>query len=401
MQTLTPFRYRSLPWKILYLATVIPLALFVQLPWLCLLHLFPSRRPRRSWSLLRTLTVFAVRIFCTTLYDIGFEFMYTDPTERPRNAEKRGWVRIPAVPQKIQGDILELAKKNKVDIDCPIGGYWFGDCGPDGTAGQLAGEGEKVMLYFHSGGYVLGKANDLGAMTVIYSLRSMRILFKRLLSVEYHVAKSAPFEPSGAWPTQIVDGIASYAYLLSLGFKPENVILCGDSAGGSIAFSLAHYLVNHPEAGLAPPAGLLLLSPHMDYTVSSRGPDSSFEKNQATDGAVIVFRSEYTVHSLRGQLSVSEFSADPLCSPGSLNARPSPGSFEGMPKTFIHACGAELALDSIRTFRDRMWADNGKERVEYLETRDVTHDLLAIWQEPERTRLLGVLSEWLRAFEKV
>lgn len=155
MQTYTPFRYRSFPWKVLYLSTVIPAVLFIHLPLLCFLHIFPSARPRRSWSLVRSLTVFGVRIFATTIYDTGFEFMYTDPTVQPKDAEKLGWVRVPATAGTVQGEILQLAERNKVDLDVHIGGYWFGERGNDGKAGQAAGKDEKVVLYFHSGGFVV------------------------------------------------------------------------------------------------------------------------------------------------------------------------------------------------------------------------------------------------------
>ncbi|KZT55485.1 hypothetical protein CALCODRAFT_484753 [Calocera cornea HHB12733] len=127
----------------------------------------------------------------------------------------------------------------------------------------------------------------------------------------------------------------------------------------------------------------------MDFTICSRCPGSSFVKNAAADRAVHVRRSEYWVSSLRGQLSAEELSADSISTAGSLNVRHARGFFPGIPRTFLHACDGELSVDHIRTFRDWILADNGKDAaVEYVETRDVTDDLVAIPQEPARTELL-------------
>ncbi|KZO97105.1 alpha/beta-hydrolase [Calocera viscosa TUFC12733] len=378
--TIKPFRYHSVPWTVLYVTSVIPTTLFVRIPWYCLKYLSPSGRPRKSWPFSRALIVALIRVFCTTIYDTGFQFTTTDPTTDPTVApkgwEKKGWVPISATSDKIQGELLDLAKRNNVDLESNIGGYWFGERGPDEKVGQSAREGEKVVLYFHSGGYV------------------------RVFSLEYHVAKSAPFGASSPWPTQLVEGVSGFAYLISLGFTPENIIVCGDSSGGHMAFTMTHYLLNHPEVGLGSPGGLLLLSPTMDFTVSSEGPDSSFEKNQSTDGLVALFASQYSVEALRGQMSAKEFAADPGCNPGSVVASIPKGFFAGMPKTFIHGCDGELALDSIVTFRDRMWEDNEKENVEYVESKDVTHDLFAtLWQEPQYTELRRIVKTWLQQFE--
>ncbi|KZT55480.1 alpha/beta-hydrolase [Calocera cornea HHB12733] len=400
MQLITPFRYRSLPWTILYLSMVIPSTLLIRLPWYSLKYLLPAGRPRKSWPFSRALIVSVIRVFCYAIYDTGFQFTTTDPTIAPKDWEKKGWVSVPPASGAIQGEILELARKNKIDTENSISGYWFGERGADGKAGQPAAEGEKVVLYFHSGGYVMGTATDGLATAVVSGLLSIDVLFTRVFSLEYHVAKAAPWDPAAPWPTQLIEGVAGFSYLVSIGFKPHNILLCGDSSGGHMAFAVGHYLVKHPETALGSPGGLLLLSPTMDFTVSSDGPDSSFEKNQATDGLAAIFQSQYTVSSLRGEMSAEEFAADPLCSPGALSATIPKGFFTGMPKTFIHGCDGELALDSVVTFRDRMWEDNDKKQVQYVETANVTHDLLATpWQEPERRELLGDIEVWLQNFE--
>ncbi|KAJ2566932.1 hypothetical protein IW140_004723 [Coemansia sp. RSA 1813] len=83
-------------------------------------------------------------------------------------------------------------------------------------------ENEKIILYFHGGSYLLGgpysHREHIGEMCKATKMRTF--------SIDYRLAPLNPF------PAQLHDALISFNYMLDLGFKPSNIILAGDSAGG-------------------------------------------------------------------------------------------------------------------------------------------------------------------------
>ena len=67
-----------------------------------------------------------------------------------------------------------------------------------------------------------------------------------------------------AYPAQLLDLAAGYAYLLSLGFLPENITLLGDSSGGHLVLGLTRYLAEldqaNPELKVGMPGTIMLVS---------------------------------------------------------------------------------------------------------------------------------------------
>ncbi len=127
-------------------------------------------------------------------------------------------------------------------------------------------EKDKVILYFHGGGWILGSPNDHRLLTTALS-RSTQM---RVLSVAYRLAPEYPF------PAPLNDCITAYNWLLKTGIKPENIIIAGDSAGGNLTLST---LIKLRDDKMPLPAGAVLLSPSTDFTFS----DDSFFKNGETD----------------------------------------------------------------------------------------------------------------------
>lgn len=48
--------------------------------------------------------------------------------------------------------------------------------------------------------------------------------------------------PETAYPGALDDAEESYRYLLSKGFEPQQICLCGESAGGGLIYALLLYL---------------------------------------------------------------------------------------------------------------------------------------------------------------
>lgn len=116
-------------------------------------------------------------------------------------------------------------------------------------------ETQGALLYMHGGGYVIGSA------------ASHRHLVAKLAidigvdawSLDYRLA------PEWAFPAAVDDAVDAYRHLLEAGYKPNQIVVGGDSAGGGLAACL---LVALKEQNLPQPAGAFLLSPWTDLTQS-------------------------------------------------------------------------------------------------------------------------------------
>jgi acetyl esterase/lipase len=125
---------------------------------------------------------------------------------------------------------------------------------------------ELVLLFFHGGGQVLGSAKGNRPLTVeIGKVSDMKVL-----SVDYRLA------PENPYPAGLDDCVKVYKWLLSEGFKPENIIFGGASAGGNMTLAT---MLRARDEGLPLPKGGICLSPGIDYTIDNK----SVLENAPTD----------------------------------------------------------------------------------------------------------------------
>lgn len=221
--------------------------------------------------------------------------------------------------------------------------------------------------------------------------------FSRVLSVEYRLSQGPPLRIENPFPAALMDATAAYAYLVrDLGFKPANILLAGESAGGNLAVALARFLVGTRDAlpaALAPPGGLFLMSPTGDWSTSHSA--GSMQRNAGVDW-VRGFVEGYCSGALCGHLGRGEADTNAWISPASRNLPVVEGLFKGLPRTLIQVGGAEMMLDQVRTLKDRMKKDMGEHMVEYVEVKDGTHILLALpWYEEEKTMVYKQVREWV------
>ena len=124
-----------------------------------------------------------------------------------------------------------------------------------------------VLLQLHGGGYIGKIRNVYRSFAKEYSDMCGGM---KVLSIDYRVAPKHPY------PAALQDAIASYNWLLSLGYKGNDIIVAGDSAGGGLALALSQYLRDH---SMELPAGLVLMSPWTDLTASGESYDYNYEKD--------------------------------------------------------------------------------------------------------------------------
>jgi acetyl esterase/lipase len=110
---------------------------------------------------------------------------------------------------------------------------------------------DRVILYLHGGGYVLGSINSHRDLCERYS----RASGARVLSLDYRLAPENPF------PAAVEDATAAYRWLLSEGVSADHIAIAGDSAGGGLTFAT---LVALRDAGTPLPACATPISPWVD-----------------------------------------------------------------------------------------------------------------------------------------
>jgi epsilon-lactone hydrolase len=125
---------------------------------------------------------------------------------------------------------------------------------------------EKIILYVHGGGYVSGSCNDHRGFVSKFAKQCG----VTTLQFEYRLAPEHPF------PDGLNDSVAVYKWLLDKGFKPNNIVFAGESAGGGLALAI---LLALKDQNISLPAATVVISPWTDLTCSS---DSYKTKNKVS-----------------------------------------------------------------------------------------------------------------------
>ena len=120
----------------------------------------------------------------------------------------------------------------------------------------------KAILFLHGGAFLIGSPVSHRSITGRLAKWAQATVF----APDYRLAPEHPF------PAALDDAFACYRALLSSGYAGDQIVVAGDSAGGGLALSLCLRL---REEGLAQPAGLALISPWTDMTLTQLAPVAS------------------------------------------------------------------------------------------------------------------------------
>jgi monoterpene epsilon-lactone hydrolase len=178
---------------------------------------------------------------------------------------------------------------------------------------------DRVILYLHGGGYYSGDVNTwrplYGALTKASNIRSF--------APTYRLAPEHPF------PAAIDDCFGAYRRLLDSGYKAENIVLAGDSAGGTLAIAV---MLRAREAGVPQPAGAYLISPWTDMEMTEPSIDLKAGVDPYADRALLELFAQWY---LQGQSA-----RNPLASP--MHA-----DLKGLPPVLIQFGSHDVFVDEI------------------------------------------------------
>ncbi|PKL63886.1 MAG: alpha/beta hydrolase [Methanomicrobiales archaeon HGW-Methanomicrobiales-3] len=198
-------------------------------------------------------------------------------------------------------------------------GYWI-------TLSEVMSD--RVILFFHGGGFTLGSTDDHLGLCV----RLARASRARVFSVDYRLA------PEHTFPAPVNDAVTAWKYLIAKGFLPHHILPVGISAGGNLVLGL---LLTLRDGGMRLPAAGILMSPAVDLLFSGESVTKNAGRDWITAGRLQSIRRTY----LGGR------------DPNHPLASPTHARLAGLPRLYIQAGTHELLLSDIGKFVDKArWA---------------------------------------------
>lgn len=206
-------------------------------------------------------------------------------------------------------------------------------------------EANRIVLYLHGGGYVMGSRSTHRGLAG----RIARASRARVLLPDYRLAPEHPF------PAAVDDAVACWRWLISEGHAPEHMAIAGDSAGGGLALAT---LLALKAAGDPLPACAVALSPWTD--LEGTGPTA---EPDAVDDPML------TPEGLRS--TGRQYAAADLRHP---HAAPLHGDLDGLPPLLLQVGTREVLLSDSTRFAEKAQAAG----VDV--TLEVEAGLIHVWQ---------------------
>lgn len=232
---------------------------------------------------------------------------------------------------------------------------------------------DKALLYFHGGGQVFGSALSHRHLVTRFA-KGAGI---RAWSMDYPMAPEAPF------PGSMDSAVTIYRHMLDTGFKPENIIVAGDSGGGNLVMSMILAL---KAKRLALPGGIFLISPLLD------------SKRSHPTHQLLKHKEPWVNEAISNMTITLVANGTPLDNP---YLSPFYGDLDGLPPLLIHVGTDEVLLGDSLTLANK--AAIGGADV----TLHVYADMFHAWHlfhqmlTEDAPKAIAEASEWIAATLKV
>ena len=225
----------------------------------------------------------------------------------------------------------------------------------------------KLLLYFHGGAFLAGSPHTHAAMLA----RLSRASRTEVIAPFWRLAPEHPF-PAGP-----DDARAAFAALCARGYRAQDIVLGGDSAGGNIALGLLARLL----AEGVRPAGLMAFAPAADLTFSS----ASMRDNATRDAALPVSQAwQIGLHYL-GATAADDPRASPLFA-----------EFADPPPVFLQVAETEILRDDVLRLAEKLRAAGGAVTLDLWPDAPHVFVLFTRWA-PEAREALGRAAGFVNA----
>ena len=190
----------------------------------------------------------------------------------------------------------------------------------------------RLVIHFHSGGYVQG--SSLSYREFAYRLSAAANAL--VLLPDYRLA------PEDLYPAAVEDARSVYDWALAT-YGAKNLVVSGDSAGGGLAMALLQAL---RDSGVEGPAGGIGISPLLDLAGESESMVENADVDPLISQAMVVDMGKVYI----GDIDPHEH---PYCSPVY-------GSKENLPPLFLTVSDTEVLRDDILRYADGVREADGE-----------------------------------------
>lgn len=223
-----------------------------------------------------------------------------------------------------------------------------------------------VHLHCHGGGLAMGSAAAwsrwLGHLATKSGWAVLNLDFRRA--------------PENPYPAGLQDTRAAFDWLVSQGYPAGHIGLGGDSAGAALALGTAQALRG---SGVSP-AGLVLLSPWVDFTLTNAALTSKTDSDVLTTLEALQMMREFYIGA--------QDAGDPAISPAL-------GTLAGLPPMHIEASQEEILLDDATILADRARREGVDVDLKIWVTVPHVHQLF-VGNLPEADESIALIAAWLQ-----
>jgi acetyl esterase/lipase len=228
---------------------------------------------------------------------------------------------------------------------------------------------DKVLLYLHGGGYLAGSTETHKRLVA----RLCRMTGMRAFLPEYRLAPENPL------PAALQDAEAAFLHLTERGYRPSDIVIGGDSAGGGLALSLLSRLCLLDQR----PAACFAWSPFCDQRFSGRSVtensrrDHFFPGDRVTDLADMVL----------GDLSPDDPRASPLYA-----------DFPQPPPVLLQVSDSEILRDDAVRMAERLKRAGGAAELQVWPNAPHVWQIFDGWF-PEARAAIGETARFIRCHD--
>ena len=179
-----------------------------------------------------------------------------------------------------------------------------------------------ILYYIHGGAFLFGSpATHRGEISELGRSGKMKTF-----ALDYRLAPEHPF------PQPLEDIFEGYLWLLEQGYDPNNIIICGDSAGGNATINLMLFA---RDRDVPMPAGGIVISPWIDLGQSGE----TYSTREGIDPMVTLLGIKSQAASYLGGMDPNLPVASPIYA-----------DVHGLPPIYVVVGEAEEMLSEALTF---------------------------------------------------